>query len=89
MCKLFLDLKIIIQLIFVGLGFGTQIPKPQSKTGFFIFTSLFPFWGSVWLLHSRVGLGLLELASRFAIFAIGISKINMKRDFKNFVSLTA
>jgi hypothetical protein len=43
----------------------------------------------VWLLRSRVGLGLLELASRFTIFAIGFSKIYVKRDFENFVSLMA
>ncbi len=89
MCKLFLDLKIIIQLIFVGLGFGFKFQNLSQKQDF-LFSSLFQIiLGIVWLLRSRVGLGLLELASRFAIFAIGFSKIDVKRDFENFVSLMA
>jgi hypothetical protein len=41
MCKLFLDLKIIIQLIFVGLGFGLKFQNLSQKQDF-LFSSLFP-----------------------------------------------
>jgi hypothetical protein len=41
MCKLFLDLKLIIQLIFIGLGFGLKFQNLSQKQDF-LFSSLFP-----------------------------------------------
>jgi hypothetical protein len=75
--------------MFIGLGFGTQIPKPQSKTGF-QFLLHFSHFGIIVAPVFKGGFGAFGTCFQFCNLCDWLfpKKKDREKDFKNFVSLS-